>query len=275
MGRLALRGSTEHQQEVLKVLYALYPKIELKYANLIIHDTYYYFEYDNYLTSLHHTAINECQVPIHCMTLEEFKSKFPYNVGDKVTCIESGNKCVVIEMYWEPSVTKVIYVVKSLNTGDEIICEAQNIEYTNTDVLDCRHYIEKVELCISDNQEIVEKDGKYFVVRKSKYPTTYDECKNILNIKEECFTVNDKAYNKLDVLSKLIICRDAYWKVDDYWKPDWTNEVGKYVICKVGDEINLGHSTKSHFLLAFKTEEARNKFYEHFKELIKLWQKYI
>lgn len=68
---------------------------------------------------------------------------------------------------------------------------------------------------------------------------------------------------------KLKICRDAYWKIEGDWKPDW-NSVNskKFSIYTCKNKIHTGISLINNYILAFPSEEMRDDFYENFKELI-------
>jgi hypothetical protein len=131
--------------------------------------------------------------------------------------------------------------------------------------------------------------------KKNEYPKTYKECCKIFGLNhylglswnsydEYSGVITglpkriDDIAKKLESLSKLIICRDAYWKIAGEemglgkpWEPDFTNDdeerYGIYTaankvvkdFCGVGD-VNT--------ILTFPTEEMRDAFYENFKELI-------
>lgn len=68
-------------------------------------------------------------------------------------------------------------------------------------------------------------------------------------------------------LAQLCQLRDRY---NDGWKPDWEdeNEV-KFNIFYCGNKIIESSCHLSNSLLAFKTEELRDKFLENFEDLIK------
>lgn len=152
---------------------------------------------------------------------------------------------------------------------------------------------DEVEVILGD-YEFVLKDGKTYFVKKIQYPKTYEECCKVLsiapyyNVKYHTFehgfhelATSNKLLllqDKLNILSKLLICRDAYWKIageqmglGKAWEPDFENDI--YYIyydtqkrifskdyCAYGINVN-------HFLV-FPTEEMRDDFYENFKELI-------
>ena len=108
--------------------------------------------------------------------------------------------------------------------------------------------------------------------KKPKYPKTFLECCDVLNI-ENLIERGVKGYKAelFDTLQKLLICRDAYWKIAGEemglgkpWEPDWDNLSTNHEFIK----INKGCFTYSSRVLVFPTEEIRDAFYEAFKELI-------
>jgi hypothetical protein len=137
-----------------------------------------------------------------------------------------------------------------------------------------------------DNGMLVE-----FVKKQLKYPKTYKECCEVLDIESEwhltfelnnfascdlCINKEFEYICKLEAFRKLLICRDAYWMIageemelKEPWKPDWTdNYQKKWTINFYQGEINLTKGPNVHFVLAFPTEEMRDMFYENFKDLI-------
>lgn len=128
---------------------------------------------------------------------------------------------------------------------------------------------------VANQQVVFEKIG-------CKYPKTYEECCDVLNIpNDERYVDIDVPldYNKLlSTFTKLLICRKAYWKLAGEhmglgkpWEPDFTNnDEERYSIytlanrvkkdfCGVGD-VNT--------ILCFPTEEMRDAFHENFWVLI-------
>ena len=126
------------------------------------------------------------------------------------------------------------------------------------------------------------------VLEKREYPNTYEECCDVLSIssyyKLRCYTYKH-GYNeyatsnqlcslqdKLNILGKLIICRNTYWKLygDEMglgkpWEPDWEDEnQEKYIIGSwLGTIQGLEENFVSH-PLAFPTKEMRDAFKENF-----------
>ena len=97
-----------------------------------------------------------------------------------------------------------------------------------------------------------------------------------LNYDLNNITTHDVVYDyKLQMLYRILICRDAYWKIAGEemglgkpWKPDWNNVSDKHCIYFVSGEIWLTECQTRQCTLAFPTAEMRDAFYENFKELI-------
>ena len=144
---------------------------------------------------------------------------------------------------------------------------------------------EKVELVLGNDYEVTQKDGKWFVVKKQpKYPKTYEECCTVLSLGEDSrlYTKGYKA-SLIQDLQKLIICRDAYWKIAGEemglgkpWEPDWLNvEQDKFVLYTHNNVISSNRFSLGNNVLAFPTEEMRDAFYENFKDLIERCKKLL
>ena len=125
-------------------------------------------------------------------------------------------------------------------------------------------------------------NAKKIVLEKKEkdYPKTYAECCEIVKIGKEhtlegsTIRINYKIA-LLESFQKLLICRDAYWKIagnemglNKSWKPDWNNISDKYCIYFVSGEAWLKECQTRQCPFAFPTAEMRDAFYENFKELI-------
>lgn len=131
------------------------------------------------------------------------------------------------------------------------------------------NYETEVELQLGD-YEIEVRDGKtYAVLKKPKYPTTYDDCCDMLNADEFV------EYELMVNFPKLINARNAYWKIageqmelDKPWEPDNDTEI--YNIYRTKNIIRLGGACwgGNCNILEFPTEEMRDAFYKNFKDLI-------
>lgn len=135
-------------------------------------------------------------------------------------------------------------------------------------------FADKVELYLS-NRELIQEDGKWFVVKKKKeYPKNYEECCKVIGISRHDIEINLPQPYQQNMFNffKLIICRNTYWKIAGEemglgkpWKPRWNdNYQKKWIINFYQNEINLTNSPNVHFILAFPTREMRDAFYENF-----------
>lgn len=108
------------------------------------------------------------------------------------------------------------------------------------------------------------------------FPRRYLKCCDILNVEDLILQgVNGYKSELLELFQKLIICRDAYWKIageemglSEPWEPDFKDDSDKYFICYVKDEVWKSNIRDCNKVLVFPTEEMRDAFYENFKDLI-------
>lgn len=137
-------------------------------------------------------------------------------------------------------------------------------------------FADKVELDLS-NRELIQEDGKWFVVKKKKeYPKTYEECCKVMNYC--CNPVATETTHKEELIRRfqfLLLYRDAYWKIAGEemglgkpWAPDWDNISDKYCIYFVSGQAWSKECQTRQCPFAFPTPEMRDAFYENFKELI-------
>ena len=200
-------------------------------------------------------------------------SKFCGNIFT-IKKIDKDIKAYIVEenhYYWDD------YMFEGLVEEKEI--------YKDTPNKICRIFIsdedyqDKVELCLGDDYEIVIKNGKTFVQKKKpKYPTTYEECCEVIGISRHDVEIDlpHPYQQKMFNLFKLLICRDAYWKIageqmglGKSWEPIWDyNQPDKYILINVRNSIHKDFRCLESAILAFPTEEMRDDFYENFKDLI-------
>ena len=116
-------------------------------------------------------------------------------------------------------------------------------------------------------KDVAERIRK-FLTPKPKYPTTYEECIDVLR-GAAIVNINTYYYRKqLESLYKLFICRDAYWKIAG-WEPDYEDKWSlKYYIGQYKGKVEKGTTSYLNRIFAFPTEEMRDAFYENFKDLI-------
>jgi hypothetical protein len=136
---------------------------------------------------------------------------------------------------------------------------------------------------VDENGNVINATKIVLEKKKKEYPKTYLECCDILEIQDIISQgVNGYLRDKLETLQKLLICRDAYWKIageemglNRPWKPDYDSGVNKYgIICLNGvvQESNPTTNWERHLnkVLDFPTAEMRDAFKENFKEEIEI-----
>ena len=136
------------------------------------------------------------------------------------------------------------------------------------------------------------KDNRYWSTFKvpNKLPKTWEEfCENHPVTEKECWiTMNsdiecsgigkrinqdknlfpNKEYAEaMLALCQLIQLRDCY---NEGWKPDWLDNTTKYTISFFNENIVCNDNVSYQKVLAFKTRELRNEFFNNFKDLIEI-----
>ena len=185
-----------------------------------------------------------------------------------------------------------------LEKANTLKTQSDNMETTSEGKKRCVVYFwdsdfaDKVELDLSGGRELIQEDGKWFVVKKKKeYPKTYEECCKVVNA-NSCirlvYNLSDgqKYYHDEDNLylyenfRRLKICRDAYWKIAGEemglgkpWEPDYDSGVNKYGIIYMNGVVQESNPTTNwerhlNKVLDFPTSEMRDVFKENFKEEI-------
>lgn len=301
--KLAIIGHPTRGKEVIELLEMVGGKNCYNLSGLFTDYGYYFIGGPNNvgICGVEYIFSNE---DICLFTLEEFFEKYPFKVGDKVVYTKFGDNCdeypVTIEsMKWTGTTIEYTF-------NDCVTCLAKDLKMWNGEpdavisgiYLNSCDYADEVELNLGD-YEIEVRDGKtYAVLKKSKYPTTYAECCEVLvgrkpnpneisfDKMELCLVDLDNTQNidfqnpylsQLNSLFRLRMCRDAYWKIAGEqmglgkpWEPDWNDHnQPKFGIHNVQNNI---HTITLHVLknliLVFPAEEIRDTFYENFKDLI-------
>jgi hypothetical protein len=171
-------------------------------------------------------------------------------------CIDYGDKC---------------------NNGKIIEKSEMNMNDNNVD-LTCKGEIyhgNRISYVIPDGYEFSKIENNEIIIQKKKpiYPKTYEECCDVIGINRHEVEIDiPRPYQQnMFNLFKLLICRDAYWKIagDEMglgkpWNPCDTKD--KYSIRRVEDKILLHYNVSS--VLEFPTTKMRDLFYTSFKDLI-------
>ena len=101
-----------------------------------------------------------------------------------------------------------------------------------------------------------------------KLPTTYEDAVDAINY--DILTrmlVPQNMSRPVIALCNLLVCRNAWWQKLG-WKPDWKEHDGKFVIRPKYDNVECSTNATANRILAFPTEEVRDKFAETFRDLI-------
>jgi len=132
----------------------------------------------------------------------------------------------------------------------------------------------------------VAKRMREFLTPKPKYPKTYEECCKIIGANScvrlvydltdgETYSHDLNNLQHYNNLRRLLICRDAYWKIAGEqmglgkpWEQDYDDRC--FIIRNdSGYVYTYEYHGSDKFILAFPTAEMRDAFYENFKDLIK------
>ena len=138
------------------------------------------------------------------------------------------------------------------------------------------------ELIPHKDYEIKQDGEKFYLVKKKKeYPKTYAECSDILSVYTDP-DINGYKGELLWTFQKLLICRDAYWKIyseenglEKPWEPNWTSFEGYPAIYMYRYLITLSVARDVHHCLVFPTAEMRDEFYENFKKEIEICKEFL
>ena len=177
------------------------------------------------------------------------------------------------------------YTVKEDNHeyywSDEMIdglVQDDNNHLTETVVDTVKESNDRYRIVIDPRFDIEVDEGEYYAVRRKKeYPKTFLSCCDVLGI-EDTISRGVKGYksNLLDTFQKLLICRDAYWKLygeemglGKPWEPEDLRYV--YSFFRWDGDITISNTCYgNNHIFEFPTEEMRDMFYENFKELIEI-----
>lgn len=287
--KLAIRGHSTRGKEVIKLLEMMGGSNIHQYNGEA--NSYSYYISGNVILNDRLSIIEDDDFEI--FNLEEFLEKFPFKVHDLVNIPEYESTVGICGMRWDKTCRDVEYLVYRCD-DEEWYTTKELLEYNDNpneipknkkekkinqmSLANCD--LDEVEIVLGDKFELKTKDGKYYAVRKkSKYPTTYEECCEVLGIgsyfEPEIRNATTEECHIFMKLMRLKRYRDAYWKIagkemglGNPWKPNWNDQRPKYTITVIGNQLIKHHSLSQNYILAFPTEEMRDVFFENFKDLI-------
>ena len=210
------------------------------------------------------------------------------NMLGKIVTISSieGNHYRIKEYAWnwtdemiEGLVEEDIIDIDEFQDDDEVI-----------DIIDDYIYRLKGNGCqidLPDGYQFTDENGniinatKIVLEKKKKevtYPKTYEECCKIIYSDPEFYVDTHLYSDTLGALYKLLICRDAYWKIageemglDGPWEPDWNNEEQD----KYGFHNEVKYTIINSAIFVFPTAEMRDAFRENFDQDIEIYKELL
>lgn len=300
MTQLAIKGHATRGEEVIKILEMLGGNN--KYAYVADSDCFAFY-IGNETGNIYYDWVHSCYEDEGTLvfTLEEFLEKFPYKVGDKVQhkgATSCGTVYVIERMEWANN--HIEYEIRPLydynHTGLVTVCadelqpyKEETMDKANKAVFDVNAQccdimnriikekaMEEIKIDIPKGYEFagVDDDKQQVVFTKIgyHYPNTYEECCDVLKIpNDERYIDIDVplGYNKLlSTFTKLLVCRNAYWKIAGDWKPDLEDVKPKYGLIVVSNRVKKQKSEYVQIKFCFPTEEMCDAFYENFNDLI-------
>lgn len=294
MANLAIKGHINRGKEVIELLQMLGGNNVDAYLGRDKEGYYFINEYGD--IDWFHKETTESNVDY--FTLEEFIEKYPYKVGDKVKIKETGKDVTIEGMSWRNGCEVIydtcykndcvaFYSAEELQPYKEETMESKpNLLQQLKDYFDNtpREVLEKEWNEYDRYNEIGPTVNEYLEYvnksRQSQYPKTYEECDEIISefTGSDCNPKGCMGYRSslLTSFYKLIVCRDAYWKIagdemglDEPWKSSKSDSV--YCIFRYkGDIVKDNFVFGDSIVLEFPTEEMRDAFLENFRHLIEL-----
>ena len=154
------------------------------------------------------------------------------------------------------------------------ICHDEAVAYANSEQWSKRTGEEKSFLIQGYLDAMMEARKSEITEKKKEYPKTYEVCCKVIEVP---FIKNYVAGYKnglLDSFQKLLICRDAYWKIagDEMglgkpWEPvKPKNNEFVYTITRINNDIVCIEDFENCEIFEFPTKEMRDAFYENFEE---------
>lgn len=96
-------------------------------------------------------------------------------------------------------------------------------------------------------------------------PKDFAECAKVVGATEEglvgrCADVLDMEF------AKLCICRDAYWRIEGFWKPDYKKNTKKHCVVIRDGRVGVATTISKPRDFAFPTPEMADAFGKNFKK---------
>lgn len=95
-------------------------------------------------------------------------------------------------------------------------------------------------------------------------PKDFDECAKIVGVNDGVLLCSSDV-REMEA-EKLRICRDAYWRLADGWKPDWKKNTKKHCVVIRGGRVGVATTINRKRRFAFPTPEMADAFGKNFKK---------
>lgn len=279
---LAIKGDSKNGKEIISLLELFGADNIHKYNGTDTNVYYFINDVCNYIIDTYRDdSPKQLEYHLAFYTLDDFKARFPYKIGEKVDVIGIRALrvgCEILNMQWNEEYNGIMYYVQDA-IGKYWWVKADDIRYTKYSDLkiDLDDNVNKnIEFDLSKYSYEI-RDGKLIIEEKKPiYPKTIDECVKLLGVD---FRLDMDSYKRKLMANfyRLILCRDAYWKIagDEMglgkpWEPEYVSlEDNTYFIIQTfNGEIDKSATSHRNAVLAFPTIEMRDAFYENFKDLI-------
>lgn len=221
-------------------------------------------------------------------TLDEFEKNFPIKTGQ--LAIVDGKTCEIVSMSWDIRKNEVAYMLAPLFSENLDECpfkmyasELSGLTIQDKTIDTMTEGTIKVDKNFFNGEQVVfnipegyefagiddDKHQAIFERIKPKYPKTHNECCDVLGLPYMQLGVVGYKCETLLYLQKLLLYRDAYWKLAGDWRPNVEDEKqDKYAISNVGGKLSPEYYGSYNSILCFPTREVRDIFFETFKDEI-------
>ena len=273
MAQLAIKGHETRGKEVIEILEMLGGVNRYSETGNNVAAVYFITNRGN-IFSDHQESLYE----IISFTLERFLEKYPYKIGDKIYNTVHHKNQTITKLSWDSQENELVYQTDNNEYVYVNYLQPYKEETMETITIDDFKANTKEWLIDKLHDMIISKAIKtigniHEELHKTQYPKTYEECCSILNLPHSGLTIDVPLHysRTLIYLTKLLICRDAYWKIageqmglEKPWEPDWTDETqSKYGLYDI-----LKNSIINSSLFVFPTKEIRDAFYINFIKLL-------
>ena len=215
---------------------------------------------------------------------EENQPKFKKR--DCVKCTD-GSCGIIVTCDWSNSLNCYQYFIDYIGTLDAGYQAEKDLQLHTITTMNGKDIFESAKwkhefecpdgyIFKDENGNVINATKIVLEKKKKEYPKTYEECCKVLSLGEDgrLYTKGYKA-SLIQDFQKLLICRDAYWKIAGEemglgkpWEPNWKSDDVKYTISTIEGMLTRTRTCYDGAILAFPTTEMRDAFYENFKELI-------